>query len=275
MIATRVWWLALAIAFSGGCSLSLNRLASERTAMLTNIQATIRSASPSADNADLARTLRAMSDVDRDGFVPVPLRRQAYAERPLPIGHDQTISDPYIVAVMTAAARIQRGANVLDVGTGSGYQAAVLSRIAQRVSSIEIVAPLAKEAARRLSALGYRNVSVRAGDGFAGWPERAPFDAIVVTAGAAGVPQPLLDQLKPGGRLVMPIGPSYAQEQILVFSKGVDGTLKRCTLGWSMFVPLTGKGERLPGSRGLLDTTIPLCFEGPVARVDFVPAPSP
>jgi protein-L-isoaspartate(D-aspartate) O-methyltransferase len=183
----------------------------------------------------------------------------------LPIGHGQTISDPYVVAVMTAAAHIPEHANVLDVGTGSGYQAAVLARLASRVSSIEIVRPLAQQAAKRLAQLGYANVEVRAGDGYAGWVEHAPFDASIVAAGAAHVPQPLLDQLRPGARLVMPIGPSWAQEQIMVLAKSADGVVTRCSMGWTMFVPLTGRGARAPGSRGLFDTSVPPCYEPPVA----------
>jgi len=163
--------------------------------------------------------------------------------------------------VITAQLKLPPNADVLDIGTGSGYQAAVLSPLAGQVSSIEIVEPLALEAAKRLRHLGYRNIDVRAGDGFAGWPERAPFDDIVVAAGAASIPQPLLDQLKPGGRLVMPIGPTSPQEQLLVITKEADGSLTRCTLGLTQFVPFTGRGKRPPNLPDPTGRTVPGCFE--------------
>ena len=240
---------------------------------MERIRTAVRAAAPSADNAALARALAAIGSVPREAFVPEDLRADAYRETPLPIGYEQTISDAYIVAIMTAAADPGRGANVLDVGTGSGYQAAVLATMADRVASIEIVPQLAETARARLHALGYANVEVRAGDGYAGWPERAPFDAIVVAAGAARVPQPLLDQLKVGGRLVMPVGLSWATEQILVVTRTGPANYARCSLGWSMFVPLTGQGRRPENSRGLFEK-VPLCFEDEVAHPDFQ-APSP
>jgi protein-L-isoaspartate(D-aspartate) O-methyltransferase len=248
-------------------------MSAKRAKMIAGIRKTIRDAAPSAYTPEFERALAAMAQLPRERFVPAALRDKAYQQTPLPIGYDQTISDAYIVAVMTGAARLPAHANVLDVGTGSGYQAALLGRLADRVSSIEIVAPLAAEAAERLADMGFANVEVRAGDGFAGWPEHAPFDAIIVAAGAAAVPQPLIDQLKPGGRLVMPIGPTWVQEQILVVTKSLTGELSRCTLGWSMFVPLTGRGERPTRLAGLFDTRIPLCYEQPVARVDFQATP--
>ncbi|NNM77715.1 protein-L-isoaspartate(D-aspartate) O-methyltransferase [Sphingomonas sp. ID1715] len=231
-----------------------------RLAMVARIEAIVRDDAPAADNDELRRVLAVVAQVPREAFVPHALRQRAYQLTPLPIGYEQTISDAYIVAVMTAALRLPPNAEVLDVGTGSGYQAAILSPLARRVSSIEIVAPLARDAARRLRRLRYRNINVRAGDGFQGWPEHAPFDGIVVAAGAAEVPAPLLQQLKPGGRLVMPIGPSFAQEQVLVYTKKLDGGIERCSLGWAMFVPLTGRGERPPHLVGLMDRSIPLCF---------------
>lgn len=233
--------------------------------MVADIHKDIRDAASSADNVYLERALAAVARVPREKFVPRELRTAAYQSNPLPIGFDQTISAAYIVTIMTAALRLPENANVLDVGTGSGYQAAVLSLLAAHVSSIEIVKPLATAAGARLSRLGYRNVGVRAGDGYAGWGERAPFDGIIVAAGAAAVPQPLLEQLKPGGRLVMPIGPSSVQEQLIVITKNTDGSLKRCTLGWVMFVPFTGIGERPKHLSGLMDLTIPDCFEGPIS----------
>jgi protein-L-isoaspartate(D-aspartate) O-methyltransferase len=185
-----------------------------------------------------ARTLSAMRKVPRHLFVPPALAGQAYDDHPLPIGHDQTISQPYIVAFMTEALGLRGGETVLEVGTGSGYQAAVLAEIAARVYTIEIVAPLAEEAGERLKRLGYRNVEVRAGDGYQGWPEKAPFDAVMVTAAAPRIPQPLKDQLKDGGRLVIPVGDAY-QELVVVTRRG-DAYAEKRVLP-VRFVPMTGK----------------------------------
>jgi protein-L-isoaspartate(D-aspartate) O-methyltransferase len=184
-----------------------------------------------------ALTLRAMRKVPRHLFVPRPEAPSAYADHPLPIGHEQTISQPYIVAFMTQALGLQGGETVLEVGTGSGYQAAVLAEIASRVYTIEIVAPLAEEAKARLQTLGHGNVEVRAGDGYQGWPEKAPFDAIMVTAAAPRIPQPLKDQLKDGGRLVLPVGDEY-QELVRLTRQG--GTFKEERLLPVRFVPMTG-----------------------------------
>ncbi|MBV8237786.1 MAG: protein-L-isoaspartate(D-aspartate) O-methyltransferase, partial [Sphingomonas sp.] len=191
--------------------------------MAAAVRAGVHRAAADADNAELARVLAAMAAVPRDAFVPAALRKQAFADRSLEIGDGQTISAPSVVAVMTAAAQLPAHANVLDVGTGSGYQAAVLARLADRVASVEIVPDLAAAARERLVRLGYANVEVRAGDGYAGWPERAPFDAIIVAAGSDKVPAPLLDQLKVGGRLVMPVGATWASEQLLVVTKTAPG----------------------------------------------------
>ena len=155
--------------------------------------------------------LRTMGKVPRHEFVPDELRDSAYADHPLPIGHEQTISQPYIVALMTQLADAKEGARALDIGTGSGYQAAVLGEICKEVYSIEIVEPLAKEAKARLARLGYKNITVRAGDGYQGWPEKAPFDVIVVAAAPDHIPQPLVDQLAPGGKQVMPVVQSYQE----------------------------------------------------------------
>jgi protein-L-isoaspartate(D-aspartate) O-methyltransferase len=184
------------------------------------------------------RTLAAMRKVPRHLFVPPALAGEAYADHPLPIGHGQTISQPYIVAFMTEALGLRGGERVLEVGTGSGYQAAVLAEIAERVYTIEIVAPLAEEAGARLAGLGYRNVEVRAGDGYLGWPEAAPFDAVIVTAAAPRIPEPLKEQLKDGGRLVIPVGEEY-QELIVVTRQGTRYLEKRVLP--VRFVPMTGK----------------------------------
>ncbi len=188
------------------------------------------------------RVLEAMRKVPRHELVPPELRGEAYDDRPLPIGHGQTISQPYIVAAMTEALRLAGDERVLEVGTGSGYQAAVLAELAREVYSIEIVAPLAERARRDLARLGYANVQVRQGDGYRGWPEHAPFDAIVVTAAPDHVPEPLLAQLAPGGRLVLPLGGSFAQELVLL-TRGADGVTRQELLP-VRFVPMTGEAER-------------------------------
>ena len=183
-------------------------------------------------------TLAAVRRVPRHLFVPEASRAQAYDDHPLPIGHEQTISQPYIVAFMTEALRLQGGETVLEVGTGCGYQAAVLSTIAARVFTIEIVPPLAQESARRLSALGFTNVRVRTGDGYAGWPEEAPFDAIIVTAAAPRIPEALKTQLKDGGRLIVPVG-EESQELVVVVRRG-NAYEERRVLP-VRFVPMTGR----------------------------------
>jgi len=183
------------------------------------------------------RVLAAMRRVERDRFVPAALRDHAYEDRPLAIGHGQTISQPYVVAAMTEAARVKPGARALEVGTGSGYQAAVLSLLAERLDSIEVVEPLALAAAARLEELGYRNVTVHVGDGHLGWPERAPFDVILVTAAPAELPRPLLDQLAVGGRLVAPIGEGV--QDLVVVERTPEG-LRSETLFPVRFVPMTG-----------------------------------
>jgi protein-L-isoaspartate(D-aspartate) O-methyltransferase len=184
------------------------------------------------------KTLAAMRKVPRHLFVPEGARTQAYEDHPLAIGHGQTISQPYIVAFMTEAAGLRGGESVLEIGTGSGYQAAVLSQIAARVFTIEIVAPLAASSAALLKRLGYANVSVRAGDGYLGWPEAAPFDAILVTAAAPKIPAPLKEQLKDGGRLVLPVGDDW-QELIVVTRRGERFEENRLLA--VRFVPMTGK----------------------------------
>ncbi|WP_433911473.1 protein-L-isoaspartate O-methyltransferase family protein [Sphingomonas yabuuchiae] len=204
----RPWWSGGTILLSAISGMAAAKGPERaRADLVATIRHDIHQAAPAADDVELAKALAAVAMVPRERFVPPEYRRYAYAsELSLPIGYDQTISDPYVVALMTATAHVPVGGNVLDVGTGSGYQAAVLGRIAARVTSVEIVAPLAAQAGERLASLGYRNVTVRAGDGYAGAPDAAPFDAIVVAAGSDAVPQPLLDQLKIGGRLVMPVG---------------------------------------------------------------------
>jgi protein-L-isoaspartate(D-aspartate) O-methyltransferase len=203
-----------------------------------------------AETADVAearrldrRVLEAMRKVPRHLFVPDNVRARAYANRPLPIGHQATISQPYIVALMTHLLRVEPGQRVLEVGTGSGYQAAILAAVGARVHSIEIVEPLARDAAARLRRLGYAAVNVRAGDGYAGWPEAAPFDRIIVTAGAPHIPQPLLDQLKPGGRMVIPVTRGAEGEELMLVLKDRSGRIRQRKVTDVLFVPLT----RSPG----------------------------
>jgi protein-L-isoaspartate(D-aspartate) O-methyltransferase len=191
------------------------------------------------------RVLDAFRAVPRHLFVPEPLRDMAYADQPLPIGEGQTISQPYIVAYMTDALKLEPGDRVLEVGTGSGYQAAIASELADSVFTIEIVRGLAASAAERLRHLAYHNVVVRQGDGYLGWPEHAPFDAIVVTAGADHVPPPLVEQLAPGGRMVIPVGGADELQHLLVIEKDAEGRVTQRTSLPVRFVPLVR--EREPG----------------------------
>ncbi len=186
------------------------------------------------------RVLAALADVPRHHFVPDDQSGSAYRNRPLPIGWGQTISQPFIVALMTQLLRLTPQSRVLEVGTGSGYQAAVLARLAGHVYSIEIVAPLAERAAAALAGLGARNVTTRTGDGYRGWPEAAPFDAVIVTAAPEHVPPALVEQLKPGGRMVIPVG--TLDQELVVIDKAPDGTVRHSTIVPVRFVPLTGDG---------------------------------
>lgn len=195
------------------------------------------------------RVLEVMGQVARDRFVPDSARKHAYEDHPLPIGLGQTISQPYIVALMTQVARPTPSDRALEVGVGSGYQTAVLAKLCKQVYGIEILEPLATAATERLAKLGYKNVTVRCGNGYQGWAEHAPFDVILVTAAPERVPQPLIDQLAPGGRLVIPVGSyDYAQELMLI-EKRPDGSLRRSNIAPVRFVPMTGESEK-PGSRG-------------------------
>jgi protein-L-isoaspartate(D-aspartate) O-methyltransferase len=187
------------------------------------------------------RVLAAMREVPRHRFVPPELAGRAYADEPLPIGHQQTISQPYVVALMSELADLAPGERVLEIGTGSGYHAAVLARLAGRVLTIEIVPELAERARSTLAELGIDNVVVRAGDGYGGWPEEAPFDAIVLTAAPPEVPQPLLDQLAEGGRLVAPVG--EGMQQLTVITRTRDGFRSEPVVP-VRFVPMTGEARR-------------------------------
>jgi protein-L-isoaspartate(D-aspartate) O-methyltransferase len=188
------------------------------------------------------RVLEAIGRVPRHRFVPSTFRDMAYDDRPLPIGHGQTISQPYIVALMTELVQPQATDRVLEIGTGCGYQSAILAELVKTVYTIEIVQPLADEARERLKNLGYSNIHVRSGDGYQGWPEHAPFQAIVVTAAPDHIPQPLVEQLAPGGRMVIPVG-RFTQE-LLLLEKLEDGQVRESRIAPVAFVPMTGEAER-------------------------------
>ena len=208
--------------------------ASERAALVRELAADF------AGEAIDPRVLDAIGTVPRHRFVPEAQAHAAYANRPLPIGHGQTISQPYIVALMTHVLAPRRGMRVLEIGTGSGYQAAILAGLVDEVDTIEIVIPLAAQAKARLAALGYGNVEVRQADGYHGWPERAPYDAIIVTAAAGSIPPPLIAQLKPGGRMVIPVGAPFLTQTLVLVEKRADGSVRTRQLLPVRFVPLTG-----------------------------------
>jgi protein-L-isoaspartate(D-aspartate) O-methyltransferase len=189
-----------------------------------------------------ARVLAAMAKVPREEFVTPESRAASYEDGPLPIGYGQTISQPYIVAFMTEQLRPKPGDRVLEVGTGSGYQAAILAELVSEVYSIEIVGPLAKNAEATLQRLGYKNVHLKIGDGYQGWPEVGPFDAIIVTCAPDKVPQALVDQLKDGGRMVIPVGARFAQQLYLLEKK--DGQLKQSATLPVRFVPMTSEADK-------------------------------
>jgi protein-L-isoaspartate(D-aspartate) O-methyltransferase len=188
--------------------------------------------------------LSAMRTVPRHAFVRSTEQRYAYTDNPLPIGYDQTISQPYIVAFMTEALQLTRNSKVLEIGTGSGYQAAVCAEIAQQVYSIEIAEELAKIAKEHLRELGYRNVFTKVGDGFFGWPEHAPFDAIIGTAAAGRIPEPLIEQLKPGGRMILPYGSPRGFQYLVLVTKDKEGNISRKNVMPVRFVPMTGEVQK-------------------------------
>ncbi len=187
---------------------------------------------------DDANVLRTMDRVPREKFVPEMLRDQAYEDHPLPIGHQQTISQPYIVALMTQLARPTADCRALEVGVGSGYQAAILAELCKEVFGVEILRPLADDARKRLAELGYQNIEIRCGDGRQGWPEHAPFDIILATAAPDRVPEPLLEQLAVGGRLILPVGGEF--QMLWLIEKRIDGSFVRHSVAPVQFVPMTG-----------------------------------
>lgn len=215
-----------------------------RQQMVQAIEQDVRQTSWYLDKSALnEQVLQALRKVPRHAFVPDAYRPLAYENRPLPIGYGQTISQPYIVAIMTDLLNVKPTDRVLEIGTGSGYQAAVLAQLVDAVFTIEIIEPLANEASARLKQLGYRKVHSRLGDGYYGWPEQAPFDAIVVTAAASHIPPPLIRQLKAGGRMVIPVGGRFMVQQLVLVEKNKAGQVKTRQILPVQFVPLTGRHE--------------------------------
>lgn len=213
----------------------------QRAAMVAEIQANMAKTAGFLGREELSpRVADALGKVPRHLFVGEDMRPYAYQNRPLPIGHGQTISQPYIVAVMTELLDAKPGGKVLEIGTGSAYQAAVLGAIGVEVYSIEIVEPLAAAARERIVKLGLTNIHTRTGDGYYGWPEAAPFDAILVTAAASHIPPPLIKQLKPGGRMLIPVGDRFNVQQLVLVEKDPEQKIKTRQLLPVSFVPLTG-----------------------------------
>jgi protein-L-isoaspartate(D-aspartate) O-methyltransferase len=214
---------------------------SARRELVRQIEGDVRETSSYLGKQELNdRVLQALRSVPRHEFVPKEERRFAYQNRPLPIGHGQTISQPYIVAIMTDLLEPGPGDKMLEVGTGSGYQAAILAELIGQMYSIEIIEPLARQAGKRLKRLGYTNINTRTGDGYYGWESEAPFDGIVVTAAASHIPPPLIKQLKSGGRMIIPVGSRFMTQVLMLVTKQEDGTIKTRQLLPVRFVPLTG-----------------------------------
>jgi len=212
-----------------------------RAAMVDDLQGYARLAGDTDHGALRAAVMASMNIVPRHELVPLSERRSAYENRPLPIGYGQTISQPYIVALMTGLIEPTADAVVLEVGTGSGYQAAVLAELVDHVYSIEIIPALALRAQQDLKKLGYKNITTTLGDGYFGWEEHAPFDAIVVTAASSHVPPPLIEQLKPGGRMVIPVGGRFMTQMLLLLEKTDKGEIITRQIAAVRFVPLTGE----------------------------------
>ncbi len=216
--------------------------AAKRAAMIAAIEADVRAGYGNLESDDLdEKVIKALAKVPRHEFVPENLQYAAYENRPLPIGHGQTISQPYIVAIMTNLLQVDKNDRVLEIGTGSGYQIAVLAELVDKAYSIEIIEPLGKQARNLLHRLGYHNIALKIGDGYYGWEKHAPFDAIMVTAAASHIPPPLIKQLKPGGRMVVPVGSRFMVQELLLVQKSEKGEVSTRQLLPVAFVPLTGK----------------------------------
>jgi protein-L-isoaspartate(D-aspartate) O-methyltransferase len=240
MMAILLSALFLFVVTHAGPSTAQDRHSAQRARMVAEIAAMARETGGATGRPSFSEAvMTAMGRVSRHRFVPSLQEAFAYENRPLPIGEGQTISQPFLVALMTDLLDPKPGDTVLEVGTGSGYQAAVLAELVAKVYTIEIVEPLGRRARQLLEQLGYRNVEVRIGDGYNGWPEAAPFDSIVVTAAPVEVPKPLINQLKPGGRLVIPAGGPYDSQYLLLIEKQPDGTFTTKRTLPVRFVPLT------------------------------------
>lgn len=234
--------LALFMLLMSGCSNPLNRepVSGDNFAQVRQDMIRMQLMSRGIDNEGV---LKAFQTVPRHLFVPEPMREYAYVDSPLPIGEGQTISQPYIVALMTQAVDPKPGERALEIGTGSGFQAAILSQVVKEVYSIEILPDLAASAKQLLEQLGYKNVFVKQGDGFRGWPDKAPFDIVIVTAAAPVIPPPLVEQLAENGRLVMPLG-GQGEAQSLILGVKKNGRLQQSTVTSVRFVPMTGEVEK-------------------------------
>jgi protein-L-isoaspartate(D-aspartate) O-methyltransferase len=233
--------LAALLASSSGSAQEASEVA--RDEMIAAIEDHARSAPGALKDGTIdPGVLDAMRQIPRDAFVPEDVKAFAYEDTPLPIGYSQTISQPFIVALMTDLLDVGPGDTVLEIGTGSGYQAAVLSPLVDRVYSIEIVPELGERAAATLEEQGFENVETRVADGYYGWPEAAPFDGIVVTAAAGQIPPPLVDQLEPGGRMVIPIGTPFSAQMLMLIEKQEDGSMTTRQILPVQFVPFTGAG---------------------------------
>ena len=234
--------LALAITLTAAAA---DPFATARTRLANEVARDVRDTGRETGRLALdKRVIDALRTIPRHLFVPENLRNAAYQNRPLPIGHGQTISQPYIVALMTDLLRTKPTDVVLEVGTGSGYQAAILSPLVKRVYSVEIIEPLARQATARLQSLGYKNVVTRHADGYNGWPEHGPFDAIIVTAAATHIPPPLIQQLKPGGRMIIPVGGPFATQSLMLVEKTAAGKVRTRNVLPVQFVPLTRPAGR-------------------------------
>jgi len=235
-------WLAMLCCWVYTSSILADNYTEARQKLVQVIEADVRETSQYLNKQALdPRVLKAMGKVLRHEFVPTAEKSFAYFNVPLPIGHGQTISQPYVVAVMTDLLKPASDSKVLEIGTGSGYQAAILAELVKQVYSIEIIKPLGEQAAYRLSRLGYRNVTTKIGDGYYGWEANAPFDAIVVTAAASHIPPPLIKQLKVGGHMVIPVGSRFLTQQLLLVTKEEKNKITTRQILPVRFVPLTGE----------------------------------
>jgi protein-L-isoaspartate(D-aspartate) O-methyltransferase len=237
----RVKAVIMAMLFIAGAAVADDDRAPERSKMVAQIAALAVQTGAETTRTRLdSRVMDAMGRVARHRFVPADQAPYAYENRPLPIGYGQTISQPYIVALMTDLMNARPGDKVLEIGTGSGYQAAILAELGAKVFTIEIVEPLGTQAAERLKQSGYKTVTVRVGDGYYGWKEQAPFDAIIITAAASHIPPPLVQQLNPGGRMVIPVGSAFLTQHLMLVEKAPDGSVTSQQILPVRFVPLTG-----------------------------------